>query len=474
MTEKTNDSKLFKILPFVMLAIFVIMTFPHLFDGRLTYEDESHAWTVAKYTNIFQLIELMNVEGHFLVWYIVLMPFAKLNAPYPITMYILNWLFCFIALVLVWKKAPFNIPLKMFITFSAPFFSMYNYHARCYSAGIMFLFLAMCFYKQRLKHPYLYLLALVLAANTSLQACVGAGILGLFFLYDVLKNRREKKLLRIIFSVVFLNLTLFYFQFHNTQIPDYNTIKAIKAPPYLQKYLFLSETTYLEETLKYIGLWVTTVLFPISLYKSTKAFLFFTITALTTLGFFTFVYAPMMYHIAFVYVYMIVAYWIYQTEQDTKINLPMIVATLFSFSLMYLSEPMPEGHTPIVELLKQNEFLKEGRLFISTRPITLSVELPYLDPENVYLYDLQGRNISKFEGLMLYFNREAKIIKPDMIAESLDKNRKNYFIFNFDIPKDCLFGKKYKILTEKLDFSSESRPYALRLYRVKGVEKLNP
>ena len=108
--------------------------------NHIPWYDEAHAWTIAEQLNLFQLVDFMKIEGHTILWYVLLMPFAKLHLGYPYSMQFLNWIFCFVALILFWKKAPFSNLVKVLVTFSFPFLVMYSVYARCYSIGIMLLF----------------------------------------------------------------------------------------------------------------------------------------------------------------------------------------------------------------------------------------------------------------------------------------------------------------------------------------------
>ena len=100
---------------------------------------ESHAYMLAQNYSILDLIAEMRVEGHLLIWYLLIMPFAKLKLWYPYPMLIINWIFAFVALLLMWKKAPFHPVTKAIITFSYPFLAELPVVARCYSIGVMLL-----------------------------------------------------------------------------------------------------------------------------------------------------------------------------------------------------------------------------------------------------------------------------------------------------------------------------------------------
>ena len=136
-----------KILFWCLFITYTIITFYHsILSGRVPNNDEAHAWLIAEHFNIFQILEIMNNEGHFLLWYLIIIPFAKFNLLQPVYMQFINWLFCLGAIYLLWTKSPFSTSLKIAITFSCPFLHVYPIYARCYSIGIFFLFLSASLY----------------------------------------------------------------------------------------------------------------------------------------------------------------------------------------------------------------------------------------------------------------------------------------------------------------------------------------
>ena len=186
---------------FIFLAVFIISTFILLFL-REPFFDEAHAWMVSKSFGFFELLKAEKYEGHLFIWHWILKPFSTNNLFYPYSMYIINWIFCIIALIIFWNKAPFNLVEKTLITFSYPFFWYFSIVARCYSIGILFLFLILSFWRERLKRPYLISTLLILLANTSAMALIGAFVLGLIFLFDLIKEKDNKK---IFYSLLILS-----------------------------------------------------------------------------------------------------------------------------------------------------------------------------------------------------------------------------------------------------------------------------
>lgn len=157
------------------ISLWCLITLIRIFHHAPWY-DEAHAWAIAQDLNIFELFKFLKTEGHTFLWYVLLMPFAKTNFMYPYSMKLLNWVFCFSALLIFWLKAPFNNWVKFFVTFGFPFLAVYSLLARCYAIGILFLFMLISMDKEKLKHPNWYSLLLILLANTSLMGTVPATV----------------------------------------------------------------------------------------------------------------------------------------------------------------------------------------------------------------------------------------------------------------------------------------------------------
>ena len=373
------------------------------------------------------------------------MPFAKMNLWYPYPMFLLNWLFAVLALATMWYKAPFNNFIKFCITFSAPFLSLYSISARCYSVGIFFMFLAMAIYKDRLKHPYWYLLWLVLAANTSLPLCIASGVLGCILVFDLIKNKCDKKILYVIFSTLFLNLILFYFQFSGATVPDYDTNVAKSF--YIMAFLGLEHIEPSVFLYKLILLRIGIFIFLAFLYRSKRAFIFFLVTALTVFLFFTFVYNARVHHLCLIYIFAIMAFWMYSVECKNifKRDWFSIFFIAVLLELVFMQAKPTNGFKGIAECILEDNLLKTAKLYTNVVPIALTPSIPYLEQEGIYLYDLSGVNLSSYEGLKRYFSADAKKFNPDILAENLDMNKNNYLLSVYSLPENYINGHKFQI-----------------------------
>ena len=79
--------------------------------------DEIHAYNIAKHFNFFEIIQLMRGEGHTFLWYLILKPFTNFENLYPWIMKLINFIFMFCAVAILWFRAPFNLITKTLIIY---------------------------------------------------------------------------------------------------------------------------------------------------------------------------------------------------------------------------------------------------------------------------------------------------------------------------------------------------------------------
>lgn len=306
------------------IVLWCVITLVRIFHHAPWY-DEAHAWTIAQNLNIFELFKFLKTEGHTFFWYVLLMPFAKTNFMYPYSMQLLNWLFCFVALLIFWLKAPFNNWVKFFITFGFPFASLYSVLARCYAIGIMFLFILISMDKDKLKHPNLYSLLLILLANTSLMGTVPATVLGVRFAYEMIKNKQK---LLVPFSIAFLGAILML-------LPLVGSV-GVGLSSY-QFRITLFDAIYSHLTFNSFYVWafysLVSLILAIIFYLKNKIFpVFFAFSMLLLAGIFC-VYSGSLWHLFFMYIYFISSCWLIFQKEDLKCK------NLITISLIVISIP---------------------------------------------------------------------------------------------------------------------------------------
>ena len=198
----------------IVMVLFIILTSIGVYYHEPWF-DEAQTWLIAKDLNFWELLKYMKYEGHTFIWYLVLMPFAKLNFQYPLPMSILNLVFAWSAAFIVLKKFPLMPIIKCLIIFSMPLAYQYAVIARPYAIGLVFLFALAALYKKRLERPILYSLLITLCANTSSMALCGAIAFGAIFLYDYFSQKKpffKTKEFYIIIGIVLFCITILGFQ----------------------------------------------------------------------------------------------------------------------------------------------------------------------------------------------------------------------------------------------------------------------
>ena len=212
------------------LLLFAIITITRIIN-HIPFYDEAHAWLMTKQLDYLNLFNEVKNEGHLFVWQTLLYPFAKSQIlPYPYAMQILSWTFCFLAMILMWWKAPFGNITKALITFSFPFLGCYGVLSRCYSIGILLLFILTAMFRDKLKYPKTYALLLVICANTNFMCLIGASALGFLFLHELMNSSKQLKSkdLTIVCSILFVGVALVLGQLLN--IGYYGQIASNRKP----------------------------------------------------------------------------------------------------------------------------------------------------------------------------------------------------------------------------------------------------
>ena len=196
----------------VIMLCYSIITFIILLFHE-SWRDEAQAWLIVRDLNIIEIFEQMKYEGHPIIWYLILMPFAKMGLPY-IFVKIASWIICNIAVWLILKKAPFNIFIKTLFIFSMPMIYLYPSIARSYCLIPLAIVLIAIYYKQRHEKPIQYILSILFLANTHVIMYGMIGILLLlFYIEELIQNRKtnskeQKKKVYISLIVIVAGLIL--------------------------------------------------------------------------------------------------------------------------------------------------------------------------------------------------------------------------------------------------------------------------
>lgn len=205
--------------------------------------DEAVAWQIARCASIQDILfEIPHYEGHPPLWHLILAPFAKLGAPYELSLSIVSLIFAGIACFLIIYKSPFPRIIRLLLPFTYFFFYQYSVISRPYCVMMLaFVLLAMVYDKRNTK-PGVYVALLMLLCLTSAYGIVIAGGLAIAWILEMW-NRQNiitfiKKMLRdkrTLFLLVLLAFALLLIAcimpredtFATNNMSAYNTKEAL-------------------------------------------------------------------------------------------------------------------------------------------------------------------------------------------------------------------------------------------------------
>ncbi len=421
------NKKIDKIIPLIYLILCLIIAFL-----RIPFWDEARAWLIAQNCNLFEFLDMMKLECHLFVWYLIIAPFAKLNLFYPYSIYILNAAFSFFAILVLWKKAPFSNLEKFLITFSVPFLFLWGVVARCYSIGILFLFVALALYKVRFKKPYMYILALCLSMNTSVMAFIGAFYLSVIFLFENIKKKDFLKLV-LIFSLTLIIVVVQIFSFE----PDY--LKQAPEMAFLRDFLayifnpvvVVSEykiQSVLMSILRLIALFTAFCFIKYCVKNDKKPLFFIILTYFSMVILFTFFYSGNFWHYFYFYLYFIVAIWILRSNGKLSKSLDIcfiliLCCFMFKGSLFIDSKLTTINNSTSIYIANEilnNKVFRGKKLFcLDPWSDIVPSSLPYLK-DRVVIYDIFGNDRFSYKSMrnQLKFNLEK--FNPDNFYRFVD------------------------------------------------------
>lgn len=148
--------------------------------------DEAVAWQIARCASIKDILfEIPHYEGHPPLWHIILLPFAKLGAPYELSLCIVSLIFAGVACCLIIWKSPFPRIIRLLLPFTYFFFYQYGVISRPYCVMMLaFVLLAMAHPKKDTK-PGIYVALLMLLCLTSAYGILIAGGLTIAWILEM-------------------------------------------------------------------------------------------------------------------------------------------------------------------------------------------------------------------------------------------------------------------------------------------------
>ncbi len=188
--------------PIVATTIYFLLNLILVFLHE-PWGDEANPWLIAREMNFDNVWNVMSVEPHPLLWFLILAPFAKLGFPY-ITLNFISLGIMSLAVLLLTRYAPFSRWVKIAIISGVGFFYFNPVISRNYCLVALALVVVACVYRERLKRPLVYALSLVLLCQSHFLVLPFAAALSFVFGWEYLHKWGFKRIRPLIASGAFV------------------------------------------------------------------------------------------------------------------------------------------------------------------------------------------------------------------------------------------------------------------------------
>ena len=178
-----------KIIGWSVFSIYLILTLTAVFFHE-PWEDELQPWIMARELSAGEIIYWMRYEGHFALWHLILHPFAASGFPLD-TLNLVSWILCVTGTGLLFFRSRLPLWSRCLMLFSCALLYYYPVVARTYSLIPLTLYFLTVLYPVRLRHPFRYAFAVLLLMYIHPYLAGMAGMLGLFFLFDLIRHNRR-------------------------------------------------------------------------------------------------------------------------------------------------------------------------------------------------------------------------------------------------------------------------------------------
>ncbi len=208
MFMRINRKKIFLIIVFIIyISIISFMFFYHE-----NWRDEAQAYLICRDMNFFQIIKNVHYEGHPIFYYSILYPLVKLGAG-PKIVNILSIIFMSIAVFIILFLSKLNNIQKLCFIVSYPVLFEFSVVGRSYSLIFLLLTLVGLIYQYKDEYPIIYAILLGLLLNTHLLMIGFVGICTLFYIIDMVKDKKynTKNIIGLIIIGIFGVLLLIQF-----------------------------------------------------------------------------------------------------------------------------------------------------------------------------------------------------------------------------------------------------------------------
>ncbi len=452
------NRKLNLIFNILIIALYIFITVFTMFHHEI-WRDEAQVWLVVRDLNLFGIIDHVRYEGHPLLWYMIVLPFAKLGLP-VIFMQAVSLIFMIAAALIFVFKSPFNIITKISILFSTAFIYWLSIISRNYSLIPFFVFTTALLYPKQKTHPYFYAISLALLSQTHVLTsafCAGMGIL--FGYENIIKNKENKEkfvwpLLIIFLPLIILCLYIFSSQNQNASIVNFNE--------HGEKTLWKSFTSMLVYTYGYVsnvkGFFITALLLICSaviFVENKKLFAVFLTSFVYQICVYTYIWQSSSEKAALFFVILIFCFWlILNTKKLSKpkqIVYNLLLITIFGINtglgINLVKNDISydySGSKNTAKFIKEN--INKEDTIITNNPVFTSSIAAYL-PDRKFYYEKEKRFVT--------FGYDIR--KPEKTETT--KGKKYYLYSSITVPEQKMLykSKPYTLIATENFYISEDK-----------------
>ena len=423
----------------IILFLYLLITIYTMIHHEL-WRDEAQAWCIVRDMTLPQIFNASRIEGHPILWYLILLPFAKSGLS-VISMQIISLIFVLFAVIYFIFKSPCNYFIKTITVFSAGLLYYLPIISRNYSLIPLFLFLAAGLYSKRKENPILYAFILILLSNTHLLMLGFCLIMSVLFCAELIKEKPSKTGY-IAISLLIINFIFLYLCFHNMQSLNHATAfygqnpkDIIIAIKYFAQIFFIFPLSMLPDKIS-IPIFYLLILLTCAFYLKNDKKIFIILIASLIFNWWIYYkvwYIGIVYQKSFLLMLIVLfCYWIYKEQNENKTRLITCITAIF-FLISFIASPFNimlekthqySGSKQLANYIRKN-LNNEKEFIVWGYPFCFSVISAYLPDKKLYMIDR--------ENYITYYS-----FKPDKKAKKEPRPNCQYYITvaNFTIGKN--------------------------------------
>ena len=467
-----------KVILFLFYALITLFFVLH----HEIWRDEAQVWQICHNASFFELFSHLSNEGHPSLFYLIIMPFAKIGCS-VLSMQILCWFACCIAVILLLRYSPFDLKTSIVLTISAPFLYFFPVIARNYSLIPLLVFLIAILYSKQRKYPLLYAITIFLLANS--HVIMTGFAFGLIILFvdenlNLIKSKTKEyicSLMIMFFGVIAVVFQLFKTTSTNIFIALNFDDLLLKTKEVFIKFFTASfDFKYFENfgSLSLNNFQIILLMISIVIFFYLFVLIFINNKKIFLVTFFGILFQFLIYILAYgsciasyrvycAYVILIFAFWCILEQNFTKGNLKkqiniflliLFLLTVFNgikYSILDVKYPF-SGSFETAKFINSN-MPEDSVVFVDGINITHVISvIPYLNKNNIHILDEENpvRFIKWNQKLVesLSDGKYAQYFRDNLVKNEIFKSKKLYLIttFLFDDDFELVFATKPAIV----------------------------